>query len=246
MITDPALRRELATLLARRRLFGRTLSLGALTLLTGCDISDTDAVQTVLGAVSRWNDDVQHALFGERRLAREFSPAALAPHDRFNAYYAASEVPRLSATDYRLSLAGAIASKTPWSVADLHALPRTSQITRHICVEGWNYIGQWGGPTLRSLLEKIGADTTCRYVGFECADGYYSGLDMETALHPQTLIALTHRGETLPAEFGYPFKIRVPTKLGFKNPKFVTTLYVTNQRPGGFWEDRGYNWFSGI
>ena len=70
-------------------------------------------------------------------------------------------------------------------------------------------------------------------------------MDMATALHPQTLVALTRRGQPLEAEFGSPFKIRVPTKLGFKNPKFVTTLFVTDRRPRGFWEDRGYNWFSG-
>ena len=95
------------------------------------------------------------------------------------------------------------------------------------------------------VLRRAGADTTARYVGYECADGYYGGMDMPTALHPQTLIATHRRGATLSAEYGYPFKTRIPTKLGFKNPKFVTTLYVTNRRPGGFWVDRGYNWFSG-
>ncbi len=96
----------------------------------------------------------------------------------------------------------------------------------------------------RLSLARVGADLTAAYVGYECVDGYYGGMDMATA-HPQTLIALRRRGETLQPEYGYPFKIRIPTKLGFKNPKFVTTLFVTNRRPGGFWEDRGYNWFSG-
>jgi DMSO/TMAO reductase YedYZ molybdopterin-dependent catalytic subunit len=236
---------DLRAAIARRTLAGRTLSLGALTLLTGCDISDNDAVQNALHAVSRWNDRVQAALFGPDRLARTFSADRLAPSDRYNAYYAAAQVPRLDAATYRLSLAGAINDKRPWHVADFAALPQQSQITRHICVEGWNYIGQWGGPRLADFLHRIGADTTKRYVGYECADGFYGSIDMQTALHPQTLIATSRRGSTIEPQFGYPFKIRIPTKLGYRQPKFVTTLFVTDRKPGGFWEDRGYNWFGG-
>ena len=236
---------DLRAAIARRTLSGRALSLGALTLLTGCDISDNDVVQNALHAVSRWNDRVQAALLGHDRLARTFTPDRLAPHDRYNAYYAATQVPRLDAATYRLSLAGAIADKRPWHVADFATLPQQSQITRHVCVEGWNYIGQWGGPKLADFLHRVGADTTKRYVGFECADGYYGSIDMQTALHPQTLIATTRRGGTIEPQFGYPFKIRMPTKLGYKQPKFITTLFVTDRQPGGFWEDRGYNWFGG-
>ena len=128
----------------------------------------------------------------------------------------------------------------------LHYLPQVTQITRHVCVEGWSAIGKWTGTPLKTFLERIGADTTARYVGFECADGYYEGMDMPTALHPQTLMAFKLGNDILPTRHGYPFKICIPTKLGFKNPKFVSTVYVTNQQPRGFWTDRGYNWFSGI
>ena len=98
---------------------------------------------------------------------------------------------------------------------------------------------------LAGLLACVGADLTASYVGYECADGYDGGMDMTTALHPHTLIATRRRGETPEPERGYPFKIRVPTKLGFENSRFVTTLSVTDRRPGGFWEDRGYSWFGG-
>ena len=236
---------DLVAAVARRTLLGRSLSLGALTLLTGCDISDNDVVQNTLHAVSRWNDRVQHVLFGPDRLARIYPASRLASQDRFNAFYGAKQVPKLDAASYRLALAGAVADKRPWHVGDFATLPQQSQITRHICVEGWSYIGQWGGPRLGDFLDRVGADVTRRYVGFECADGYYGGIDMQTARHPQTLIAIARRGHPIEHEFGYPFKIRIPTKLGFKQPKFVTTIYVTDTRPGGFWEDRGYNWFSG-
>ncbi len=233
-------------ILQRRGLFRGTLSLGALTMLTGCDVSDDDSVQRALAVVSRWNDRVQAAIFGENHLAPEF-PESMAVKDfRYNAWYGPDKAPRLDDATYKLSLAGLIADKKPWTIDQLHAMPQVTQITRHVCVEGWSMIGKWGGTPLRTFLDRIGADTTARYVGFECADGYYEGIDMPTALHPQTLMAFKLADDILPTGHGYPFKIRIPTKLGFKNPKFVTTIYVTNQQPRGFWTDRGYNWFSGI
>jgi DMSO/TMAO reductase YedYZ molybdopterin-dependent catalytic subunit len=145
-----------------------------------------------------------------------------------HAWYGPERAPKADPTTFRLQLAGMIENRQPWTVEQLHALPQASQVTRHVCVEG------------------VGADMTAKCVGFECADGYYEGIDMPTALHPQTIMAFSLSDQTLPQKYGYPFKIRIPTKLGFKNPKFVTTIYVTNKRPRGFWTDRGYNWFSGI
>ncbi len=84
------------------------------------------------------------------------------------------------------------------------------------------------------------------YVGFECADGYYSSIDMASALHPQTFLTFKISDEVLAPRYGYPLKLRIPTKLGFKNPKWITAMFVTNRFPGGFWEDRGYNWFGGV
>lgn len=232
--------------LDRRALLRNGLSLGALTLLTGCDLSDNDAVQGVLAKFSAWNDRVQAALFNPNKLAPTFDESLAVKDFRYNAWYDAKDAPALDAASYRLSLSGLIANKQPWTVEQLHALPQVSQVTRHVCVEGWSMIGKWTGTPLRTFFERIGADTTARYVGFECADGYYESMDMATALHPQTIMAFKLSDEILPRKYGYPFKIRVPTKLGFKNPKFVTTMYVTNLRPHGFWTDRGYNWFSGI
>jgi DMSO/TMAO reductase YedYZ molybdopterin-dependent catalytic subunit len=232
--------------LERRRLFSGGLSLGALTMLTGCDISDHDSVQRALALVSRFNDRVQAAIFGANKLAPTFTEAEAVKNFRYNAWYGPEKSPQLSTADYRLQLAGMIADKQPWTVERLHALPQVTQITRHVCVEGWSMIGKWSGTPLSVFLQRIGADTTARYVGFECADGYYEGIDMATAMHPQTLMAFKLSDDILPTRHGYPFKLRIPTKLGFKNPKFVTTIYVTNQQPKGFWTDRGYNWFSGI
>jgi DMSO/TMAO reductase YedYZ molybdopterin-dependent catalytic subunit len=233
--------------LERRLALRGGLSLGALSLLTGCGISDNDSVQRALRAVSHFNDRVQEALFGSgAALATEFPDSDIDNPFRYNAWYQPDLAPKLDAAAYKLELSGLIGQKTPWTVEKLRTLPQVTQTTRHVCVEGWSQIGKWNGPTLRSFLEAVDADLHAKYVAFECADGYYESIDMPSALHPQTLLALGLNGQTLPQRHGFPFKIKIPTKLGFKNPKFVTAIYVTNLYPGGFWPDRGYNWFSGL
>src|SRR6266702_4309130 len=146
---------------------------------------------------------------------------------------------------YKLELSGLIRDKKPWTLPELYALPQTSQITRHICVEGWSAIGKWSGVRFSDFLARVGADTTAKYVGFECADDYTTSIDMATALHPQTLLTLRFADQILAPKYGFPMKLRMPTKLGFKNPQHITAMVVTNEYPGGYWEDQGYNWFSG-
>lgn len=237
-------RPEIASL--ERRLFlKRGLSLGALTLLTGCDVTNEESVQKVLWTMSRWNDRVQGWIFDPNRLAPEFPESAITKPFPFNAYYGIEEVRRVDPASYKLEIGGLVREKRPWTLPELYALPQVSQITRHICVEGWSAIGKWSGVRFSDFLQRIGADTTARFVGFKCADDYYTSIDMPTALHPQTQLTLRFADQILPPEYGFPMKLRIPTKLGFKNPKHITALFVTNEHPGGYWEDQGYNWHSG-
>ncbi len=229
----------------RRLLLKGALSLGALTLLSGCNLQDGDAVDKVLWAMSRWNDRVQAWLFSRSRLAPTYAASQITQPFPFNAFYPEYDAPDLDGSTFRLEVSGKVADKRSWSLDDLRGLPQSGQITRHICIEGWSAIGDWRGVAFRTFLERIGADTTARYVGFKCADKYYSSLDMATALHPQTLLSLDFGDEPLPDKYGYPLKLRVPTKLGFKNPKHIAAIFVTDDYPGGYWEDQGYNWFSG-
>ncbi|KWR91922.1 molybdopterin-dependent oxidoreductase [Cupriavidus sp. IDO] len=229
-----------------RRLFGkRAITLGGLLLLTGCSITDEPSVESFLMAVSRFNDRVQGWLFDPHRLAPTYPESMLTRPFPFNAYYGIDEVPEVDADGFRLEVGGLVSHKTPWTLEELYALPQTSQVTRHICVEGWSAIGKWGGTRFSDFLQRIGADTTAKYVGFRCADDYYSSIDMATALHPQTLLTFTYDGERLPPKYGFPMKLRMPTKLGYKNPKHIVAMFVTNKYPGGYWEDQGYNWFGG-
>ncbi len=231
--------------LERRLFLKKSLSLGALAMLTGCDATDPSITDRVLNAMSKWNDEVQLAIFNPNKPAPVYTEADITDPFPFNGFYAEAKAPVVEEAGYKLELSGLIEKKESWTLDQLRALPQESQITRHICVEGWSAIGKWGGVRFSEFLKLIGADTTAKYVGFKCADDYYSSVDMATALHPQTILALTFRDKVLPRSYGFPMKLRVPTKLGFKNPKHIMAMFVTNDYPGGYWEDQGYNWFSG-
>jgi DMSO/TMAO reductase YedYZ molybdopterin-dependent catalytic subunit len=237
-------RRELA-MPSRRRFTQRALTLGGLSLLTGCSLTDDASVNRFLMSVSRFNDRVQAWLFDPKRLAPTYTQAQLTRPFPFNAYYEIDDVPDVDASDFVLELSGLVTGKKRWTLPELYALPHEEQITRHICVEGWSAIGRWGGTPFAAFLRRIGADTNAKFVGFKCADDYYESIDMATALHPQTLLTFQYDGDTLPAKYGFPMKLRMPTKLGYKNPKHIMEIFVTNTYPGGYWSDRGYNWFGG-
>jgi DMSO/TMAO reductase YedYZ molybdopterin-dependent catalytic subunit len=229
-----------------RRLFAkRALTLGGLAMLTGCSLSDDQSVESFLSAVSRLNDQAQAWLFDPTKLAPTYTEAQITRPFPFNAYYGIDQVPDVDASTYRLKLSGLVTGKRVWTLPELYGLPRAEQITRHICVEGWSAVGRWGGTPFGDLLRRAEADTSAKYVGFKCADDYYESIDMPSALHPQTLLAFDYDGERLPAKYGFPMKLRIPTKLGYKNPKHIVEIFVTNTYPGGYWVDQGYNWFGG-
>lgn len=238
--------RGLVQAINRRNLLRGTVSLGALSFLTGCDVSDSSPVRSMLLAVSAWNDRVQEAIFRPNHLAPTFSESQVVKPPRFNAYYDIEDVKPVDAATWRLELAGRIADKRPWRAEQFNDLPQQELIVRHICVEGWDYIGQWSGVNFRVFLERIGADLTAKYIAFKCADDYTESLDMATALHPQTILATKYAREPITDPFGFPLRLRTATKLGFKNPKWITAIEVTNTFPSTYWSERGFNWFSGI
>ncbi len=232
--------------LQRRGLLRGGLSLGALTMLTGCDVSSDGSIEAALRAVSSFNDRVQALLFDPNKLAPTYSEADVLKPPRFNAYYDIEKVRPVDGGAWRLELAGLVGDKRSWTRADLAAMLQSETIVRHVCVEGWDYIGQWSGVPMRAFLERVGADPRAEYVAFKTADDYPSSIDMATALHPQTLLATRYARGDLADPFGYPLRLRMATKLGFKQPKWITAIEVTNTYPGGYWEDMGFNWFSGI
>jgi DMSO/TMAO reductase YedYZ molybdopterin-dependent catalytic subunit len=231
--------------ISRRSLISRGLSLGSLALLTGCDLSTHSGVNLALLKMMHLDDRVQAGLFSSRRLAKTFPVSAVTKPFRFNAYYEEWQV-RETPSDWRLELSGLISEKAPWTIEKLRALPQETQVTRHVCIEGWSQIGQWSGVPLHIFLQRVGADLKAQYVYFKCFDGYSTSIDMQSALHPQTVLALDFLGRPLAPEWGAPVRLRIPTKLGFKSAKNIRAISVTNTYPGGYWEDQGYNWFSGL
>ncbi len=244
-----AVLRECARRLDRptRRLFLRQAAgFGTLTLLTGCDVVDDLSAEAALRRVSDFNDRVQAWLFDPRRLAREYPQSAITRPFPFNAFYPEGQSPEVDPSEYVLELAGRVADPQPWTLDRLYALPRVTQVTRHICIEGWSAIGKWSGVRFSEFLARVGADTKAPYVTFRCEDGYATSLDMPTALHPQTQLTFWFDDEVLPRKYGFPMKLRVPTKLGFKNPKHIAAIEIGDEYTGGYWETYGYNWFSGL
>jgi DMSO/TMAO reductase YedYZ molybdopterin-dependent catalytic subunit len=230
-----------------RRFFLRgAASLGAITFLTGCDVTDSLSAENALEAMSRFNDKAQAWLFNPNKLAPTYPESAITRPFPFNGYYPEEDAPEVDGKDFAFEVGGLIDDKNTWTLERLYALPQETQITRHICVEGWSAIGKWTGVRLSEFLKRIGADTRAKYVWFQCAEGYSNTIDMATALHSQTQLTFKFDDQILPRKYGFPMKCRMPTKLGFKNPKYVIAMHVTNKDLGGYWEDQGYNWHSGL
>src|SRR5437763_3920947 len=129
----------------RRGLLRGAVSLGALTMLTGCNVTHTDAVQAVLRRISHFNDKVQELVFRPNHLAPTFPESMVVKPPRFNAYYDVEDVKPVNIASWKLELSGRIRDKRAWSAQQLSELPQQEIIIRHICVEGWDYIGQWSG-----------------------------------------------------------------------------------------------------
>jgi DMSO/TMAO reductase YedYZ molybdopterin-dependent catalytic subunit len=245
-LIDPKAHRRGLVQVERRLMLRGALSVGALTMLSGCgDLQGDDAVDRALWAMLRFNDRVQSWLFDRQRLAAEFPASAITRPARFNAFYPEYQIRTVDPGTWRMEVGGLVADKRPLSLADLRGMAQSSQITRHICIEGWSQIGQWKGVKLSDVLTRVGADKRAKFVGFKCFDGYSASIDMASALQPQTILALDFDGAELDPPFGAPARLRIPTKLGFKSAKYLSAMFVTNTNPGGYWEDQGYDWFSG-
>jgi len=236
-------------LLTRRLFLARAVGLGTLSLLAGCDITDGDRLESALSGMSNWNDRVQTWLFARGRLAREYAPSMIQRPFPFNSFYHPNTpdgAPQIDPATWVLNVTGRVADRRDWRLADLQALPMFTQITRHICIEGWSAVGLWTGIRLSDFLIRVGADLTARYVTFRCDDNYVTSIDMPSALHSQTQLCLSMDGRVLERAHGFPLKLRIPTKLGFKNAKHIGEIEVGNTFTGGTWETYGYNWFAGL
>jgi DMSO/TMAO reductase YedYZ molybdopterin-dependent catalytic subunit len=251
----------------RRLLMGLACGAGAVAL-AGCDrLVQTAQVDSVLRQTEKLTLRGQRLLLGRQALAQEFSEADLSPVFRANGTQMpdSDEYAQLLAhgfEDWRLQVDGLVERPQRLSLAQLQGFASRTQITRHDCVEGWSAIGKWQGVPLGLVLDAAGVRPGARYVVFHCADEfertldgsgrYYESIDLIDAYHPQTILAYGMNGKNLPVAHGAPLRLRVERQLGYKQAKYLMRIEVVDAYSGlwggkgGFWEDRGYEWYAGI
>ena len=194
---------------------------------------------------SDWVSDKQ---FGSTRLAETFADSQLARIDDFPYNYYDVLDPEVDLDSWTLTVEGDVARPGEYSLDQIKALPHVSQNTRHICIEGWDVIGNFGGARICDFLEWIGANPAARFVEVECADDYYTSIDMNSAQHPQSLLCYEMYGKPLDAGHGAPLRLQIPTKLGYKQAKALVSFRVSRVLGvrRGYWEDLGYSWHGGL
>ncbi len=205
--------------------------------------------QPLLDEGLRFSDWASGKLFGRHRLAQTFSNSDVVPFERFPYNFYDVPDPGVDLEKWTLTVQGLAQRPGEYKLEQLQALPKIVQNTRHVCVEGWDVIGNFGGARASDFLRLIGADTSASFLEVTCADGYYESIDMETMLHPQTLFCYEMYGEPLDRGHGAPLRLQMPTKLGYKQAKYLDIVRVTSVlKPGktGYWEDQGYSWFGGL
>jgi DMSO/TMAO reductase YedYZ molybdopterin-dependent catalytic subunit len=195
-----------------------------------------------------FSDWASARLFRRGHHAPIFADADLTPFDQFPINDYDVDDPGVIFENWTLTLSGALQKPGEYRLEQVQALPKFRQNTRHVCIEGWDVIGRFGGARFSDFLNMIGADTSASYITLACADDYYESLDMATALHPQTLLCYEMYDRPLTREHGAPLRLSVPTKIGYKQAKYLTALTVTNVLNGkvGYWEDQGYSSFYGL
>jgi DMSO/TMAO reductase YedYZ molybdopterin-dependent catalytic subunit len=253
---------------SRRRLLRAFASGAGALALAGCDrLSANGDVAAVLRSAESLTMRSQRLLLQHQPLAREYGEHDISPRFRANGSTdpSSDDYRRLAAgnfADWRLQVDGLVQQPLRLSLDELKTLGARTQITRHDCVEGWSAIGKWQGVPLGRVLDRAGLKPGARYVVFHCADElertaardgfYYESIDLLDAYHPQTILAHTMNGRPLPIAHGAPLRLRIERQLGYKQAKYVMRIEVVDSYArivggrGGFWEDRGYEWYAGI
>jgi DMSO/TMAO reductase YedYZ molybdopterin-dependent catalytic subunit len=249
--------------LPRRALLGGLAGLGGLSL-AGCSDDGPPSYGDLLRMGDAFTYGAFRLLIPKRGLVREYDHSRITPIaaigtvDPGNAAEPGYDSAQGEAfdrlrtegfRDWRLSVEGLVARPRLFSLAELKALPRRTQITKHSCEEGWSAIAEWTGVPLGAVLRAAGALSNARYVTFYCYDALADGIDMLDALHPQTILAYSMNGRDLPLQHGAPLRLRVETQLGYKSLKYIRRIVVTDRfndtgKLGPI--QTGWAWWAGI
>jgi|SRR5579862_2354430 len=195
----------------------------------------------------KFTDWASSKWFRRTHLAPTFADSELTPLAKFYVNTYDVDDPGIDLNSWVLKVSGDVQRPGDYTLAQIQALPKITHNTRHVCVEGWDAIVRFGGVRISDFLSYVGANRNSRFIYVECADDYYESLDMATALHPQSLLAYEMYDRPLTREHGAPLRLRLPTKIGYKSAKYLTTLKVTDILPkAGYWEDQGYPAYYGL
>ncbi len=246
--------------ISRRALLGGFTGLGSL-LLTGCSREMFLPPQVrggLVGAADVLTMGANRFLQRDQPLAREYQWSDIShpfptwaqtnpPDEEYQ------RLRRGNFAEWRLPITGLVARPVTLSLDDIKRLPARTQITAHVCEQGWSAIGEWTGPQLQRVLEEAGgALPAARYVVFTTYDGWYESIDMFEVAHPQTILAYRLNREELPMGNGAPLRLRVERQCGYKNVKFLKTIEVVDsvagygRGAGGISADYGFHWFAGV
>lgn len=229
----------------QRRQFLKVSGLSSLSLLLGgCG---TPLFEDIVGPLSEpLNRKVGELIFNPQKPVPEFYLSQIQPEKLIVNTFRGT--PIIDPDKYRLIIDGEVNNPLSLTLAEIHALPQSSMIIRHVCVEGWAAIVQWGGVCLREIIALAEPQANVKFAYFKSADGYYESWDIASALHPQTLLAYEKNGEVLPVDNGAPLRLASPIKLGYKQSKWVTQISLVSGLSlfKGYWEDQGYDWFAGL
>ena len=227
-------------LITRRELL---IGIAATTTLAGCK---NKVATTFLDVMGRWNERVNRLLFSESRLAEEPPASALTPEYAFPSYFISDMMP-FAPADWALKVGGLVARPSVFSIEQLKRMPQTGMRIRHYCVEGWSAVAEWHGVQLREIARVVGASSEAKYVEFRSFDAdYFSSWDIESSLHPQTILAYGMNGHPLNPDHGAPLRLYSPVKLGYKSVKYLSEVNFLPTRTGGYWENLGYDWYAGV
>jgi DMSO/TMAO reductase YedYZ molybdopterin-dependent catalytic subunit len=198
----------------------------------------------LLSAGDRFNGWAESLWYRKDHPVTTFSDSEVVPLNRFPYNYFDVLDPEVDLDKWRLKVSGLVSKPGDYTLAQIQALPRVRQNTRHVCVEGWDVIGNFGGARIADFLNLVGANPGARFLYVECADNYYESLDMACAMQPNSLLCYEMYGQPLLPGHGAPLRLLLPTKIGYKSAKYLTSLEVTNVvRRWGYWEDQGYPWY---
>jgi DMSO/TMAO reductase YedYZ molybdopterin-dependent catalytic subunit len=245
---DEVVERARATGALDRRAFMRlsTLGIGA-TILSACNSAGPRSAESLLNFATRQNEKFERWLLGQNAAAHTGGLTPAGP--RFPAYWVSDAVPRWNEAArgaWSLEVTGAVKSPRTFSFDDLKAMTMATQRVPHYCVEGWTAVADFTGVPLRALLNVVQPNADARFVDFmSFDDGYHESWDIESTMHPQTMLVLAKDGHRLSPQYGAPARVHGPIKLGYKNTKYLTKIVVMPAANGGYWSDRGYEWYGG-